>query len=701
MKKILLTLCVSCFSVAYSQTLTFTDAKFKTLILSSNSSNQIAKDINGNSIAIDTNGDGEIQNSEAQQIKVLNIKLDNSPSFNTLPDQITDVLLFTNIEELYITDTKSAVISFANNSKIKKVLYTGTGEYTDNTGTIQPVSIDFSFNNCSSVQDINQFVPDLNPNLSNSTVLRFENCPQLAGNIVMSSKAVKELYIKNCNNITSIHMESCYRLEKLHLPNLSSLTSIVFNGLTGPTWNSTYNQNIDLIATNCTNLQEIIADTDHYYSQGAYFTSINVDGCSNLKKIKGLNASIIDFSAAGLINLEELDCSFYNRYIYNTTSGVYFGNVTSLNLAGLPKLKILKAFNQPITNNVNFSAATTLEDIDITGSCGYMNTVNVSNLPNLHTLKTDRAETLNTQGNNDLQKIIAKNCTALINFNFKNNSKLKELVLENCQSLQKLTIGGYYGTGGNGIFPELNTINLKQCIALQELAIQTTPITALDITNCTALQSLELTGNDILLSAINISTNTNLESLSISRLPLLTQIDTSNNPNLKNAGFDSCPQITQLNFSNSPNMIGLSLSNMPNLTYVNLRNGSIEEYYDYSGYNTNLSMCVDDAELNDLQSAYPDIAFTTNCGSFLSARIPKTNINEIKIFPNPVKDFAQIQAEEPIRNVKILDPQGKIIFNQDFDRSLVRINLSNYPNAVYLVKIKTEKTEITKKIIKE
>ena len=140
MKKLLFTLWVSGFSIAYSQNLNFSDAKFKALILSSNSTNQIAQDFNGNSIAIDNNGDGEIQPSEAQQVKVLTIRLDsgqmyidpngdtfdpnniNSTYYNShLPDGITDALLFSNLEELYFWNTKTANISFTNNTKIKKV----------------------------------------------------------------------------------------------------------------------------------------------------------------------------------------------------------------------------------------------------------------------------------------------------------------------------------------------------------------------------------------------------------------------------------------------------------------------------------------------------------------------------------------------------------------------------------------------------
>ncbi|MEY8759820.1 T9SS type A sorting domain-containing protein [Chryseobacterium tongliaoense] len=698
MNKILLALCVSCFSIAYSQTLNFNDSKFKALILSSNPSNDIAKNLSGNSIAVDANGDGEIQLSEAQQVKILTVKVNGTVTYANLPDTITDALLFSNVEELYIKDSKSAVISYVDNPKIKKVLYTGSGVWTDNSGTVQSVPIDFSFENCSSVSDINNFAGNLNISsyyFVPISKLRFKNCSQLNGNITITGKAIEELYIENCNNITSLLLKSCYNLKKLSVPNLSSLINIKLDATTDTPNPSYFNQNINLIANNCVNLQEITTESDHYNTTGLYIGNINVDGCTSLKKIKGLNAPSIDFSAAGLINLEELDCSFYNRYGYYTSSGSYFGDVTSLNLSGLPKLKTLTAFNQKITNDVNFSVATALENIDITNSCATMNTVNVSNLANLSTLQTSTIESsVNVTSN--LQKIIAKNCTALTNFIFKGNDHLKELDIQNCTAIQKIAIG-YYAAQRDGIFNELNTINLKQCTGLKELELHNTQINTLDISECVALQSLGLVENQ-LLSSVNISNNINLEGLSISGLPLLSQVNTSNNTNLKSVFFNNCPQITQLNFSNNSNFQELGAWNMPDLVSINCRNGSLEGFDLYLN-NSNLSICVDDAQLADLQAAYPDITFTTNCG-IVSKNNQEKN-KEIKVFPNPAKDFIQIQSDDIIKNVKIFNAQERMIFNQDFNQKQTTINLSTILVGAYVMKITTDKSEVSKKIIKE
>lgn len=282
---------------------------------------------------------------------------------------------------------------------------------------------------------------------------------------------------------------------------------------------------------------------------------------------------------------------------------------------------------------------------------------------------------------------------------FRNNNHLKELDLQNCLSLQKLSIG-FYAANSDGVFTELQTINLKQCTGLKDLVINNTKINALNITDCIALQSLELAQDDFL-PMVNVSNNTNLEDLTINNLPVVSNINTSANLNLKNAYFNNCPQITELNFSNSSHFQGLTLWNMPNLTYVNLRNGSIEEYHDYLNYNTNLSMCVDNGQLNDLQNLYPDIAFTTNCGSFLAVNDSKNSKIEIIASPNPVKDFIQVKSKDKIQNIKIYDAQGRALYSENFNQDLIRIDLSGFSDGMYILKIKTEKTEVSKKIIKE
>lgn len=693
MKKILFTLCISCCSIAYSQNLNFADSQFKALILNSNSSNEIAKNLNGNFIAIDANGDGEIQISEAQEVKILTIKL---PAFNSnlVPDSISDAIQFTNVEELYIYHANSAILNYVDNNKIKKVKYV-------HNAFAMPHTIAYSFNNCSALQVLNdvitsptssQFGPYITPQ-----TLTVKNCSQIVGNVNVEG-VLENLIIEN-SPIINLEINTGVEFHKLSVPSMNSLLSIKFTS--GFNFNSAY-QGTELIANNCTNLQEITTAGDYYNNSMVYISSINVNGCSNLKKIKGLNYQNIDFSGAGLINLEELDCAFYNRYGYTGSYGgtVTLGSVNSINLTGLPKLNKLWAYNQPISSDINFTVCPLLGEIDVVNSICFMTGVDVSNLAHLHTLKAFRGAPNDGALPVNLQQVNAQNCTELVNLKISGNYDLKNLNVQNCSSLQSLKLGmNLPGNSTYDSFPELTTLNVEQCTSLEELGVSYTKISSLDIDDCVALKSLAIKSN-ALLPQVDMFNNINLLDVIFENMPLLTQANTSNNINLSSFDLINCPLVTALNFSTAPNLNTLNLWNIPNLTSVNIRNNSIEQFYEFYNYNSNLSVCVDNAQLVEMQNTYPDINFNTNCDSVLNTAVASIDKKDIQFFPNPVKDFIQIKSSDNIKSIQLFDMQGRIIINQNYNQNLIKLDLSANVNGNYLIKIKTDKTEFTKKIIK-
>ncbi|MGO4710669.1 T9SS type A sorting domain-containing protein, partial [Chryseobacterium sp. 2TAF14] len=595
--------------------------------------NEIAKNGNGNFIAVDVNNDGEIQISEAEQVVILNVEMDSVQVHNTvtgevnfpyyfshLPDNISDALLFTNVEELYISDTKNANISFLNNTKIKKLMcmnrwFYNEGSYNGNVyeGDFYPV--DFTIDNCPSILTMNDISAYYHPGFEGETIFRIKNNPQFNGALVLNNRLISELYFENIN-LTSININDCRGLAKLSVPNIATLQTINITNTEDS--HAGLDQEINLVANNCTTLQEIILDGDYSDNHAVYLSAINVNGCTSLKKIKGLNAPNIDFSAAGLVNLEELNCAFHNRYDYTGSSigTVTLGKVNTLNLTGLPKLKKLLAYNQPI-NNINFTVCPLLEEIDIVNSACFMTDINVSNLVNLHTLKAYRgADDGNVAGSlpANLQHINAQNCTSLINLNIKINDNLQSLNLQNCSSLQSLIMGL------NPImnyFPNLTNLNIQQCTSLEELIVSRTKVNALNTAGCSSLKLLDLTENEFL-SQLNTSGSPALEDLILVNTPSLASLNTTNNINLKKILVTQSPFINQLDFSNNAILETVSLENMANLTSVNINNGSIEQNVGFQNYNSNLAVCVDDAQLTALQAQYPSINFSSNCSSLFT-----------------------------------------------------------------------------------
>ncbi|MGK4566106.1 peptide-N-glycosidase F-related protein [Flavobacterium sp. 3HN19-14] len=69
--------------------------------------------------------------------------------------------------------------------------------------------------------------------------------------------------------------------------------------------------------------------------------------------------------------------------------------------------------------------------------------------------------------------------------------------------------------------------------------------------------------------------------------------------------------------------------------------------------------------------------------------------------PNPTKDVINVKANSTIKSIELYDIQGRILVNKTTDDVQADINIGNYSNGVYFLKVKSDKGEKTKKIIKE
>lgn len=87
---------------------------------------------------------------------------------------------------------------------------------------------------------------------------------------------------------------------------------------------------------------------------------------------------------------------------------------------------------------------------------------------------------------------------------------------------------------------------------------------------------------------------------------------------------------------------------------------------------------------------------------FIDATVSSnSNINNypsIKIFPNPVSSYLTIQSDAIINLVNIGKPNGVIVYKDPKQDNLKRINVSNFKPGLYFVSVKTNRTQIIKKI---
>lgn len=229
MKKKLLYLLLLFSGIASAQIVNIPDINFKNWLLSANTSNDIAKDINDNYIVIDTNGDYEIQESEALQVWSLSIQgsgvsdatgleaFTNLRYFNcSLNNGLTYLDLSTLVNlETFISDTGTPLefLSFSGLANLQYVfLYDGNLETIDFTGvtsleviTLQDVPVtNIDFSDMISLQSLSIFYTNLvNVDLSESPLLYDIN---FIGNSVLETINMKNGAI--IPNPADIHIDN-------------------------------------------------------------------------------------------------------------------------------------------------------------------------------------------------------------------------------------------------------------------------------------------------------------------------------------------------------------------------------------------------------------------------------------------------------------------------------------------------------------
>jgi hypothetical protein len=114
----------------------------------------------------------------------------------------------------------------------------------------------------------------------------------------------------------------------------------------------------------------------------------------------------------------------------------------------------------------------------------------------------------------------------------------------------------------------------------------------------------------------------------------------------------------------------------------------------------------------DGTGSYLQLISTSLDNNFASNWIASTNNNlstststldssVISIYPNPVTHFLNIQANEPMRGVKIFDASGKLIYDLKQKSDTINTDWSKFSNGIYLVVIYDENGFATKKVIKQ
>ena len=343
MKKLLLFLLFT--TIVKAQIINFPDANFKARLLSANSSNPIAStqtpDVDGNVTTyntIDTNGDGEIQSSEALAIQYLNVQ------------RLSDII--TGISSPIITNL-SGISSFVN----VKSLDCSSNQITSLilSGNYNLKKINCSYNLLT------------NLNLSNINGLKYLEC---FGNSQLST-----LDLSTNPNITNL---ACYsnNLSSLNISNLLGLLTLNCNSnhITSLNINNNLNLSVLQCASNSLNSLNLSNNTLLTNLNCSYnlLTSLNVSNNTSLTVIHCGNNQLTALNIANNINL--------------TSINIQGNQITSINFSNNPLLNYVSTRLNPLYT-INVSNLLLLEGLVC--SKNFLTTLNLTNNSNLKLLFID------------------------------------------------------------------------------------------------------------------------------------------------------------------------------------------------------------------------------------------------------------------------------------------------------------------------
>lgn len=84
-----------------------------------------------------------------------------------------------------------------------------------------------------------------------------------------------------------------------------------------------------------------------------------------------------------------------------------------------------------------------------------------------------------------------------------------------------------------------------------------------------------------------------------------------------------------------------------------------------------------------------------------SSSIESTDVSSLKMYPNPVLEALNIETENDIEKIEVYRIDGTLVFVKNIGAQTANIDMSNYENGVYIVRVFTESDVKTQRIVKK
>ncbi|REC47321.1 DUF7619 domain-containing protein [Chryseobacterium pennipullorum] len=353
----------------HAQIINFPDPTFKTKLLNANTGNNpFSYDLSGNPTIIDTNNDGEIQVSEAQNISKLVLS-------NTQITDLTGIQSFSNLVSLNLTGNGVLnTVNVSNMTLLKELLCYSNALNILNTQGCNQLETFFLSNNSGTISDLSFL-----QNTSLKKIVLTANS-HLESADLSNLTALEDVHFGESSNpnFTSINLSNNINLKKIYIikPNLTSLTFSTLNHLEYVNIQKTKLTSLDF--TNAPLLNDIDLD------KNSVLSSLNIQSNNHLK--------YITISTSPL--LTSLSVHNNPNLLGLTLHGT---SIASLNLAGLTAMfnlslgdnKITTLDVSPVTNlvflslgedfltSIDVSQNAKLSSLNVAGNA--ITTVNVKN----------------------------------------------------------------------------------------------------------------------------------------------------------------------------------------------------------------------------------------------------------------------------------------------------------------------------------
>ena len=116
------------------------------------------------------------------------------------------------------------------------------------------------------------------------------------------------------------------------------------------------------------------------------------------------------------------------------------------------------------------------------------------------------------------------------------------------------------------------------------------------------------------------------------------------------------------------------------------------------------SVYFTDANTGYAVGEYVTILKTTDGGVAFTPEKQTNNYLGISIYPNPANGVVsikcKIQSSEKEKSYTIYNSMGQMIIQGELTGEETQVDMSGYPNGIYVVKVTTEEGSIAKKLIK-